>query len=99
MTNYTDETWNNIGVKARTTIIVACALIFFGCLLSVAGFLVSPLGEISGSVIGLFSQCLIWGGSGFGITMYVKTNGEGIVEALSNKLDDLKKNEKIDENE
>ena len=42
-----------------------------GLPLSVAGFLVPPVGEISDSVLWFFAQCLLYAGSIFGVTAYV----------------------------
>ena len=95
MANLSDETWNSIGIKSKFTIITACVLIFFGMLLSVAGFLVSPIGDISTAVLTIFAECLIWGGSAYGITMYMKANDKKIAEVIGDKLSSFK-NEKGD---
>ena len=42
-----------------------------GVLLSTAGFIVSPVGEISDSVLWLFSQCLLYAGAALGIDAFV----------------------------
>lgn len=39
--------------------------------MSIAGFIVEPLGEISNSVLMIFAQCLIYAGSAMGIDYYV----------------------------
>lgn len=49
----------------------AVALLAAGVALSVAGFLVPPVGEISDSVLWFFAQCLLYAGSIFGVTAYV----------------------------
>lgn len=52
-------------------IVSALAMLAFGCGLSVAGFCVPPLGEVSDSVLLIFAQCLIYAGSAIGIDFYV----------------------------
>ena len=44
-----------------------------GLALTVAGFVVAPLGVISDSVLYVLAQCLIYAGSIFGIGLYVNT--------------------------
>lgn len=55
------QVWSAIGMLAA------------GVALSVAGFFVPPVGEISDSVLWFFSQCLIYAGSIFGVSIYVSS--------------------------
>ncbi len=59
----------------RTTYQVysALAMLLAGVALSVAGFIVPPVGEISDSVLWFFAQCLIYAGSIFGVSIYVQS--------------------------
>lgn len=50
----------------------AVGMLVSGVALSVAGFIVPPLGEISDSVLWYFSQCLIYAGSVFGVSAYMR---------------------------
>ena len=49
----------------------AIAMLAFGCALTVAGFIVPPLGVISDSVLLVLAQCFIYAGSALGIDYYV----------------------------
>lgn len=49
----------------------AIAMLTVGTLLSVAGFCVPPVGEISESVLWFFGQCLLYAGSILGVGAYV----------------------------
>ncbi len=67
-----------IGFRAYT----AAFMLIAGVALSVAGFCVTPVGEISDSVLWYFAQCLIYAGSALGIDVIIdkKVNhirGEG----------------------
>lgn len=71
----------------------AVALLAAGVALSVAGFIVPPLGEISDSVLWFFGQCLIYAGSIFGVSIYVsgkfselKKGLPGIVRGIENAV-------------
>lgn len=61
--------------ETRTSYQVYSALfmLFAGVALSVAGFCVPPVGEISDSVLWFFAQCLIYAGSIFGVSIYVQS--------------------------
>ncbi len=49
----------------------AIAMLAFGCALTVAGFIVPPLGVISDSVLLVLAQTFIYAGSALGIDYYV----------------------------
>ena len=51
----------------------AVGMLAAGVVLVIAGFIVSPTGEVSESVLWFFAQCLIYAGSIFGIGMYVRS--------------------------
>lgn len=63
----TSETRNSFQVWSAIGMLAA------GVALSVAGFFVPPVGEISDSVLWFFSQCLIYAGSIFGVSIYVSS--------------------------
>lgn len=51
----------------------ALLMLLSGIGLSVAGFVADPFGEISDSVLWYVSQSLVYAGSIFGVTVYVRT--------------------------
>lgn len=57
--------------KADLQIWTAVGMLIAGTVLTVAGFLVTPLGIIHDSVLWFFAQCLIYAGSIFGVSIYV----------------------------
>ena len=61
--------------ETRTTyqVFSALAMLLSGVALSIAGFIVPPVGEISDSVLWFFAQCLIYAGSIFGVSIYVQS--------------------------
>ena len=70
----------------RTTYQVysAIGMLIAGCALSLAGFIVPPVGEISDSVLWFFAQCLIYAGSIFGVSIYVQSK----FKELKHELED-----------
>ena len=60
-------------------------MLLAGVALSVAGFLVPPVGEISDSVLWFFAQCLIYAGSIFGVSIYVQSKFTELKEEMSKR--------------
>lgn len=74
--------------EARTTyqVFSALAMLLAGVALSIAGFIVPPVGEISDSVLWFFAQCLIYAGSIFGVSIYVQSKFTELKNQLENKV-------------
>ena len=47
-------------------------MLFAGVGLSIAGFAVPPVGEISDSVLWYFAQCLLYAGAALGIDVFIE---------------------------
>lgn len=73
--------------ETRTTyqVFSALAMLLAGVALSIAGFIVPPVGEISDSVLWFFAQCLIYAGSIFGVSIYVQSKFTELKDQLVNK--------------
>ena len=65
----------------------AIAMLLLGAVLSVAGFITAPAGQIHESVLWLFAQCLIYAGSVFGISVYMTDRFSRIEKKLNLKDD------------
>ena len=63
----------NANKKEAIQYATAVGMLVAGLALTVAGFVVAPLGVISDSVLYVLAQCLIYAGSIFGIGLYVNT--------------------------
>ena len=73
--------------------ISAVGMLISGVGLSVAGFIVSPLGEISDSVLWFAAQTMIYAGSVFGVSVYVNDKFRSITDRLNKDNDtESKKN-------
>ncbi len=72
--------------KENVQIMTAVGMLVIGSALSVAGFIVPPVGEISDSVLWFFAQCLIYAGSIFGITIYVSSKIGSMESKLMNLI-------------
>ena len=73
--------------------ISAVGMLISGVALSIAGFVVPPLGEISDSVLWFAAQTMIYAGSVFGVSVYVNDKFRSITDKLNKDNDaESKKN-------
>lgn len=63
--------WRNLDIKNKLAIITAIIAFFAGWALSIAGFIVPPVGAVSDSVLWILGQGLLYAASVFGVAMYV----------------------------
>lgn len=77
--------------KEDVQVCTAVGMLAAGVLLSVAGFIVAPMGQIHDSVLWFFAQCLIYAGSIFGVATYVNTKFNHLVD----KLNQIKGEDKV----
>lgn len=71
--------------RTKYQVYSALAMLLAGVALSVAGFLVPPVGEISDSVLWFFAQCLIYAGSIFGVSIYVQSKFTELKNEISKR--------------
>ena len=74
--------------ETRTDIQIwsAVGMLIFGVSLTIAGFLVQPLGDISDSVLWVLAQSLIYAGSALGINVYMQTKFDDIKNEMRQRL-------------
>lgn len=56
--------------KQKTAYWTAIIAFVCGWGLTIAGFIVSPLGEVSGSVLAVLGEAMVYAASVFGVTLY-----------------------------
>ena len=59
-----------IDFKQRAAYITAIVAFIIGWGLTIAGFIVPPTGEVSGSVLAVLGEAMVYAASVFGVTMY-----------------------------
>ena len=67
------DSYDKCTIKEKIAIITAVAAFILGWALTIAGFIVPPIGDISNSVLWVLGQALIYAASVFGITSYFKS--------------------------
>lgn len=63
----------------------AIGMLVAGVALAIAGFIVSPVGEISESVLWFAAQTMIYAGSVFGVSVYVNDKFRSITDKISQR--------------
>ena len=71
--------------EAKLRIYSALSLLFSGVALSVVGFIVPPVGEISDSVLWFFAQTLIYAGSVFGVSLFIQNKFDELRSSINDK--------------
>lgn len=62
--------WSNLDIKEKLAIITAIMAFLLGWGLSIAGFVIPPIGDVADSVLWILGQALIYAASVFGVTSY-----------------------------
>lgn len=57
-------------IKQKTAYLTAIIAFVCGWGLTIAGFCVNPLGEVSGSVLAVLGEAMVYAASVFGVTLY-----------------------------
>jgi hypothetical protein len=71
--------------KENIQVYTAVGMLALGSALSIAGFIVPPTGDISDSVLWFFAQCLMYAGSIFGISIYVNSKFNNIIDRMNGR--------------
>lgn len=65
------ENWKDINIKDKIAYISAIGAFIIGWGLTIAGFIVPPIGVVTDSVLWVLGQALVYAASVFGVGMYV----------------------------
>ena len=75
-------------LKEKIQYISAGVMLCFGIALTIAGFVTPPEGEVDGSVLAIFGQCLLFSGSVFGISLHYSTELKNFKNEVRNEIKD-----------
>lgn len=67
------NTWKDLNVKEKLSIISACVAFALGWIMSILGFWLPPIGEVADSILWILGQSLVYAASVFGIAAYFKS--------------------------
>lgn len=84
------EKWSSLDVKSKIAYTTALIAFVVGWGLTIAGFIVPPLGTVSDSVLWILGQALVYAASVFGVGMYVT----GSVKTMKSSLRQFMREEK-----
>lgn len=82
MKKSTKETWAELDLKTRIAYITAIVAFIIGWGLTIAAFIVPPIGAVADSILWILGQSLLYAASCFGIGMYVTGSVRGMKETV-----------------
>lgn len=83
--------WNDLNIKEKIAIISACAAFALGWILSIAGFMIPPVGEVADSVLWILGQALIYSASVFGVSAYFRSETIQMKKDMQNFFNEKEK--------
>ena len=85
------NTWKDLNIKEKLAILSACAAFLIGWALSIAGFIVPPLGEVHESILFILGQALVYAASVFGIAAYFKAESMQMKDDISKHISEMER--------
>lgn len=78
--------WKELDARTRIAYITAIIAFIIGWGLTIAGFIVPPLGAVSDSVLWVLGQALVYAASVFGVGMYTVGSVKGMKQEIAEFL-------------
>lgn len=91
------ETWATLNIKDKLAIMSACIAFLLGWALSIASFIVPPLGIISDGVLWVLGQALLYAASVFGVASYFNSETIRLRKDIKRQLHHYKEIEEEEE--
>lgn len=66
-----EKKWKDLDIKSRIAYLTALAAFVIGWGLTIAGFIVPPMGVVADSILWILGQSLVYAASVLGVGMYV----------------------------
>lgn len=86
--------WKDLDIRTKVAYITAIAAFLLGWGLTIAGFCVPPVGEITDSVLWVLGQGLLYASAVFGVGMYTI----GTMKGMKKELQDFMKEKSTEMN-
>ena len=83
-----NKNWNSLSFKNKMSYVLCISSFIIGVVLTVAGFLVSPLGEVHASILTSLGVFLTFSGSVIGIAQHYGAQLEGFKSEIRKELKD-----------
>ena len=87
-----EKKWSHLDIKTKIAYITAIFAFVVGWGLTIAGFIVPPVGAVTDSVLWILGQALVYAASVFGVGMYVTGSVKGMKQTIKDFMDTEKKN-------
>ena len=83
-----NNNWNSLSFKNKMSYVLCISSFIIGVVLTVAGFLVNPLGEVHASILTSLGVFLTFSGSIIGIAQHYGAQLEGFKSEIRKELKD-----------
>lgn len=94
------ESWKTLNIKDKLAIVSAIAAFVIGWGLTIAGFIIEPIGDVADSVLWVLGQSLIYAASVFGVSAYFNAEAKQMRKDIKGYVNrGVKKEEILEENE
>lgn len=87
--------WSELSVKDKAAIITAFMTLCLGWILTIAGFIVEPLGEVTDSVLWILGQAMIYAASVFGLASYFNAETQKMKRDMNDMITRYRKETEI----
>ena len=68
-----NDKWSDLNIKDKIAILSAIIAFILGWCMSIAGFWIPPVGEVSDSILWILGQALLYAASVFGVSAYFRS--------------------------
>ena len=68
-----NDKWSDLNIKDKIAILSAIIAFILGWCMSIAGFWIPPVGDVSNSVLWILGQALLYAASVFGVSAYFRS--------------------------
>lgn len=88
MTNNIAQTWKELPYKDKAAYCLAFSAFCLGWALTIAGFLVPPIGVVHETVLWILGQALLFSGSVIGIAQYYSAELKAFKKNIGNVIEE-----------
>ena len=83
--------WIDLNIKDKIAILSAIIAFILGWCMSIAGFWIPPIGEVSDSILWILGQALLYAASVFGVSAYFRSETVRFRQDMYKRFDFLER--------
>ena len=83
--------WVDLNIKDKIAILSAFIAFILGWCMSIAGFWIPPIGEVSDSILWILGQALLYAASVFGVSAYFRSETVNLRQDMDRHLQHMER--------